>query len=69
MLTGTAPDEEAAIRLRDKFRAEVGEDKAARTQATLAYLLREWLDTHTADPNTVSNYRFRRTPVPPCQMV
>lgn len=57
-LYGAAPDEASAIRMRDKFRNEVAEDKAASSQATFAYLLRECLDAHPADPDTVANYRF-----------
>ena len=43
MLTGSAEDEDAAIKLRDKFRRPVAEATAARTSVTLGYLLDEWL--------------------------
>jgi integrase len=43
MLTGSAEDEEAAIKLRDKFRRQVAEATAARTSVSLGYLLDEWL--------------------------
>lgn len=58
MLTGTAADEAAAIRMRDRFRAEVSADKAARTRATVAYLIREWLHTRASDHDMVYDYRL-----------
>jgi hypothetical protein len=39
MLTGSADDEDAAIKLRDTFRRQVAEATAARTSVTLGYLL------------------------------
>lgn len=58
ILTGSAPTVEEASRLRDRFRGQVADHKSARTRATLAYLLSEWLSDHSADRNTVDNYRF-----------
>jgi integrase len=58
ILTGSAPSVDDAIVIRDRFRADVASNKSARTQATLSYLLREWLTGHSADPNTVEDYRF-----------
>ena len=45
-LTGSAPDEAQAIALRDRYRREIDENKAARTSITVGYLLDEWLTTH-----------------------
>jgi integrase len=58
ILTGSAASRDEAIRLRDRYRGQVADNKSARTRATLAYLLREWLTGHSADRNTVENYRF-----------
>lgn len=55
MLSGTAMSEKEAIRLRNRFRGEVAEDKSARTTATVAYLIREWLAQHRADEDTVKD--------------
>jgi hypothetical protein len=44
MLTGSAEDEDAAIKLRDKFRRQVAEATAARTSVTLGYLWARILD-------------------------
>ena len=44
MLTGSAEDEAAAIKLRDKFRRQVADATAARTSVTLGYLLDQWLE-------------------------
>jgi hypothetical protein len=46
MLTGSAEDEESAIKLRDKFRRQVAEATAARTSVSMGYLLDEWLVGH-----------------------
>lgn len=50
MLTGSAEDEDAAIKLRDKFRRQVAEATAARTSVTLGYLLDEWLAIKSRKP-------------------
>jgi len=46
MLTGSAEDEDAAIKLRDKFRRQVADATAACTSVTLGYLLDDWLAGH-----------------------
>ncbi len=57
MLTGSADDEDAAIKLRDKFRRQVAEATSARTSVTLAYLLDEWLAGHQVEETTRTSYR------------
>ena len=57
MLTGSAEDEDAAIKLRDKFRRHVSEATAARTSVTLGYLLDEWLAGHQVEETTRTSYR------------
>ena len=57
-LTGSAPDEAGAVKLRDKFRAQVADATAARTNATLGYLIEEWLKVHDADESTLDGYRM-----------
>jgi hypothetical protein len=56
MLTGSAEDEDAAIKLRDKFRRQVAEATAARTSVTLGYLLDEWLAGHQVEETTRTSY-------------
>jgi integrase len=58
MLTGSAEDEDAAIKLRDKFRQQVAEATAARTSVTLGYLLDEWLAGHQVEETTRTSYRI-----------
>lgn len=58
ILTGSATDEKAAIRLRNKLRREVESHKSARTNVSVRHLLTAWLDQHPADPETVQDYRF-----------
>lgn len=58
ILTGSADTEAAAIKLRNRFRADVAEHKSARTSGTLAELLTMWLDQHNGDPETVRDYRL-----------
>src|SRR5262245_24121017 len=57
-LTGSAKTKAEAVKIRNRFRSEVAEHKSARTNATLGYLLSEWLDQHGADENTVDDYRL-----------
>ena len=57
-LTGSASDEAGAIKLRDKYRREIEENKAARTSVTLAYLLDEWLATHNVEVKTRQGYEL-----------
>jgi hypothetical protein len=57
MLTGSAEDEDEAIKLRDKFRRQVAEATAARTSVTLGYLLDEWLAGHQVEGTTRTSYR------------
>lgn len=55
MLTGSADDEDAAIELRDKFRRQVKEQHAAKTNVTLGYLLDEWLASRQVEATTKAN--------------
>jgi integrase len=57
-LTGSAQTERDAIRLRDRLRSEVAENRSTRTSGTLGHLLREWLDQHPGEKETVDDYRF-----------
>jgi integrase len=57
MLTGSAEDEDGAIKLRDKFRRQVAEATSARTSVTLGYLLDEWLAGHQVEETTRTSYR------------
>jgi integrase len=57
MLTGSAEDEDTAIKLRDKFRRQVAEATAARTSVTWGYLLEEWLAGHQVEETTRTSYR------------
>jgi hypothetical protein len=52
MLTGSADDEDAEIKLRDAFRRQVAKATAARTSMTLGYLLDEWLAGHQVGETT-----------------
>jgi hypothetical protein len=61
MLTGSAEDEDSAIKLRDKFRRQVAEATAARTSVTLGYLLDEWLAGHQVEETTRTSYRLRNS--------
>jgi hypothetical protein len=61
MLTGSAEDENAAIKLRDKFRRQVAEATVARTSVTLGYLLDEWLAGALAGAGAVVVRRVVRT--------
>src|SRR5215475_305974 len=56
-LTGSARSEDEAVTLRDGFRAQVANATAARTNATLSYLIAEWLRNHDADESAVEGYR------------
>src|SRR5918998_618422 len=58
MLTGSAENEDAAIKLRDKFRRQVAEATAARTSVTLGYLLDEWVAGHQVEETTRTSYRI-----------
>lgn len=57
MLTGSAEDEAAAIKLRDKFRRQVADATAARTSVTLGYLLDQWLADHQVEETTRTSYQ------------
>ena len=57
MLTGSAEDQDAAIKLRDKFRRQVAEATSARTSVTLGYLLDECLAGHQVEETTRTSYR------------
>jgi integrase len=58
VLTGSAATEDEAIVLRDRFRAQVRDDTAARTNVTLGYLLDEWLSGHQVEETTRDSYRL-----------
>jgi integrase len=57
-LTGSAPTEKDAIRLRNRLRTEIAESRSSRTNGTLGHLLTEWLDQHPGEAQTVEDYRF-----------
>ncbi|MGH7750828.1 MAG: hypothetical protein ACREQ5_39580 [Candidatus Dormibacteria bacterium] len=57
MLTGSAEDEDGALKLRDKFRRQIADATAARTSVTLGYLLDEWLAGHQVEETTRTSYR------------
>lgn len=57
-LTGSADTEDAAIVLRDRLRAQVRDNTAARTNVTLGYLLDEWLAGHQVEETTRASYRL-----------
>jgi integrase len=59
-LTGSADTEDAAIVLRDRLRAQVRDNTAARTNVTLGYLLDEWLTGHQVEETTRASYRKAR---------
>ncbi|MGH4007636.1 MAG: hypothetical protein ACRDTH_05625 [Pseudonocardiaceae bacterium] len=52
MFSGSADTEDAAIVLRDRLRAQVRDNTAARTNVTLGYLLDEWLSGHQVEETT-----------------
>src|SRR5918998_6766606 len=56
MLTGSAEDEDAAIKLRDKFRHQVAEATSARTSVALGSLLDQWLAGHQVEETTRTSY-------------
>ena len=51
-LSGSADTEDAAIGIRDRLRAPVRENTAARTNVTLGYLLDQWLSGHQVEETT-----------------
>jgi hypothetical protein len=55
ILTGSAED--AAIKIRNKFRRQVADATAARTSVTFGYLLDEWLAGHQVEETTRTSYR------------
>lgn len=56
MLTGSADSQEAAVELRDRFRQQVRERTAVRSNVSLRYLLDEWLAGHQVEPTTRASY-------------
>ena len=58
ILTGSATDEGAVIRLRDRFRRDVSDQKSTRTADTLGNVITAWLDQHPGEAQTVEDYRF-----------
>jgi hypothetical protein len=59
MLSGSA-DTDAAVLVRDRLRAQVRDNTAARTNVTLGYLLDEWLSGHQVEDTTQASYRNPR---------
>jgi integrase len=57
-LSGSADTEDAAIVIRDRLRAQVRENTAARTNVTLGYLLDQWLSGHQVEETTRATYRL-----------
>ena len=57
MLTGSADDEDAAVKLRTKFRRQVTDATATRTSAMLGYLLGELLAGYQVEETTRTSYR------------
>jgi integrase len=57
-LSGSADTEDAAIVIRDRLRAQVRENTAARTNVTLSYLLDQWLSGHQVEETTRTTYRL-----------
>ncbi len=60
MLSGSADAEDAAVLVRDRLRAQVRDNTAARTNVTLGYLLDEWLSGHQVEETTRASYRNPR---------
>ena len=58
VLSGSADTEDAAIVLRDRLRAQVRDNMAAKTNVTLGYLLEEWLAGHQVEETTRASYRL-----------
>ncbi|MGH3913112.1 MAG: hypothetical protein ACRDTC_06840 [Pseudonocardiaceae bacterium] len=58
VLSGSADTEDAAIMLRDRLRAQVRDNTAAKTNVTLGYLLNEWLSGHQVEETTRASYRL-----------
>jgi integrase len=58
MLSGSADTEDAAVLVRDRLRAQVWDNTAARTNVTLGYLLEEWLSGHQVEETTRISYRL-----------
>ncbi|MGH3924658.1 MAG: tyrosine-type recombinase/integrase [Pseudonocardiaceae bacterium] len=58
MLSDSADTEDAAVLVRDRLRAQVRDNTAARTNVTLGYLLDEWLAGHQVEETTRSSYRL-----------
>lgn len=56
MLSGSARTEADAIELRDRFRGQVRDRTAVRTNVTLGHLLDEWLAGHQVEPTTRATY-------------
>jgi integrase len=56
-LSGSASTLKAAVRMRDKYRTEVAQNKVARTAVTVSDLLQEWLANHEAEASTLVAYR------------
>lgn len=55
-LSGSSTDLAQARRIRNKFRAEVDEQRHARTKGTVRTAFREWLKTHEVEASTRKSY-------------
>jgi integrase len=56
MLTGSARTVADAVELRERFRAQVRDRTAVRTNVTLGHVLDEWLAGHQVEPTTRDTY-------------
>ena len=57
-LSGSAPTEDKAIELRDRYQRDIDNNKAARTSVTVGFLLDEWLASHRVELKTRQSYEL-----------
>jgi hypothetical protein len=55
-LSASTTDLAEARRIRNRFRAEVDEQRHARTKGTVRAAFREWLKTHEVEASTRKSY-------------
>ncbi|SFR29363.1 Phage integrase, N-terminal SAM-like domain [Lentzea waywayandensis] len=58
VLSGQAPTEDEAIKLRDSFRAQIATKKTSRSNAKFGEVLDEWLSGHDIEETTLSGYKM-----------